>query len=112
MIPAAYDLLATLTARLLRGMADDDRHQTRRVIGKLAAHFYRFNSEQAKDRALIHITLALALSSDATLAGDCLAACTWANRDVEISAKLDVIPEIAEKLRKIERMLTGGDDAQ
>lgn len=111
---AAQDLLTTLTNRLLRGMADDDRHQTRRVIGKLAVHFYPFISEWARNRARVDITLLLLSTPDETLASDCLQACDKANREAQgvsvISRKLDQIPQIADKVRKIERMLTGGED--
>lgn len=113
MIPAAaQDLLSTLTSRLLKGMPDNDRHQTRRVIGKLAMHFSRFNCEQARNMARAGITLALALASDETLAEECISACKRANReaeqDAENFAKLDQIPEMVEKLREIERMFTRG----
>lgn len=113
MIPApAFLMLSELTARL-RKQSDDDRHQTRRVIGKLAAHFYPFINDTARSNALASITYLLTHASDDRLAFEALSAC--ARHDFEerrhrrMMQSLNCIGEIGDRVKALAAVIAGAN---
>jgi hypothetical protein len=105
MMPAAaYLLLCDLTCRL-RTLGEDDRHQTRRTIGKLAVHFYPFVGAKAQAHAEVAVTLILATATDERLAWECLAACARVDRDErnhqELMVKLGSLESLNTKLNAL-----------
>lgn len=105
MIPAAaFLLLCDLTCRL-RTLGEDDRHQSRRAIGKLAVHFYSFVNAKARAHAEAAVTLVLATATDERLAWECLAACARIDRDErnhqELMHKLGSLENLNVKLNAL-----------
>jgi hypothetical protein len=93
-------MLCDLTCRL-QTQDRDDRHQTRRAIGKLATHFYPFINGKARAYAEATITRLLTTATDERLAWECLAACARIDRDErqhqELMTKLGSLEDLNAK---------------